>query len=73
MLNFITTHLNVAFEIASEVLIGCRSICGHFRQCSEVFGKIVRNVSDIPIMTRGKPHAFDSEKVGRYMSQSVKV
>lgn len=36
-------------------------------------GKIVRNVSDIPVMTRGKPHPFDSEKVGGYMSQPNKV
>ena len=47
---------------------------GHSQQCSEVFGKssesseVARTFSKKKtLMTRQKSHAFDSEKVGRFM------
>ena len=46
--------------------LGCRSIFGH-KFFSNVW-KSAENCwkcSEIPVMTRQKPHAYDSEKVGR--------
>ena len=53
-----------------EVLKGRRNIFGHFRQSSEVFGKSSEIFGSrwIPVMTRRKSHAFDLEKVGRYIN-----
>ena len=55
----------------SKAFKGRRNIVVHFRQRSEVFGKsseIFVSGSDvfgnIPVMTRQKSYAFDSEKVG---------
>ena len=42
---------------------------GHFRQRSDVFGKLSEvavTFSEIPVMTRRKSYAFDSVKVARY-------
>ena len=53
------------------MLKGRWDIFGHFRQCSEVFGKSSEisgrrgDVSEMLVMTRRKSHAFDSDKVGR--------
>ena len=49
-------------EISSDIL-------GHVRKSSENRRKsseVARMFSEIPLMTRQKSHAFDSEKVGRY-------
>ena len=67
----LTVSQNV--KIVVEVLKGCRNIFVHFRQSSEVFGKsrkyseVAGIFSEIWVMTRRKSHAFDSEKVGRYI------
>ena len=53
-----------------KVLKGRRNIFGHFRQSSEVFEKSSEIFGSrwISVMTRRKSHAFDLEKVGRYIS-----
>ena len=46
-------------------------ILGHVRKSSENRRKsseVARMFSEIPLMTRQKSHAFDSEKVGRYIN-----
>ena len=52
------------------MLRGCRNIFEHFQQCLEVLRKsleVAGTFSEIPVMTRRKSHAFDSDKVGRYI------
>ena len=51
-------------EISSDILGNVRKSTGNRRKSSEV----ARTFSEIPLMTRQKSHAFDSEKVGRYTS-----
>ena len=48
-------------EISSDILGNIRKSSENRRKSSEV----ARTFSEIPLMTRQKSHAFDSEKVGR--------
>ena len=52
-------------------------IFGNVRKSSENRRKsseVARTFSEIPVMTRQKSHAFDSEKVGRYsISQAASL
>ena len=48
--------------ISSDILGNVRKPSEKHRKSSEV----ARTFSEIPVMTRQKSHAFDSEKVGRY-------
>ena len=53
----------------SKVVRISSDIFGNFRKSSENRRKsseVARTFSEIPVMTRQKSHAFDSEKVGRY-------
>ena len=54
----------------SKVVRITSDIFGNFRKSSENRRKsseVARTFSEIPVMTRQKSHAFDSEKVGRYI------
>ena len=54
----------------SEVIGISLDIFGNVRKSSENHrksSKVARTFSEIPVMTRQKSHAFDSEKVGRYI------
>ena len=58
----------------SKVVRISSDIFGNFRKSSENRRKsseVARTFSEIPVMTRQKSHAFDSEKVGRYRSQCM--
>ena len=48
--------------ISSDILGNIRTSSENRRKSSEV----ARTFSEIPVMTRQKSHAFDSEKAGRY-------
>ena len=48
--------------ISSDIFGNVRKSLENRRKSSEV----ARTFSEIPVMTRHKSHAFDSEKVGRY-------
>ena len=50
-------------EISSDILSNVRKFSGNRRKSSEV----ARAFSEIPLMTRQKSYAIESEKVGRYM------
>ena len=59
----------------SKVVKISSDILGHVWKCSENRQKsseVARMFSEIPLMTRQKSHAFDSEKVGRYKTPSFK-
>ena len=50
---------------SSDIFGNVRKSSGNRRKSSEV----AVTFSEIPVMTRRKSHAFDSEKVGRYRSE----
>ena len=61
-----TTRLNCK---CSKVVGISLDIFGNVRKSSEnrrKYSEVAQTFSEIPVMTRQKSHAFDSEKVGRY-------
>ena len=74
--NFITTTLKFSFFRLHLDMRDWKPfrqhIFGNFQKRWDVFGKsseVAVTFSEIPVMTRRKSHAFDSEKVGRYNIQ----
>ena len=54
-------------EISSDIFGNVRKSSENRRKSSEE----ARTFSEIPLMMRQKPHAFDSEKVGRYIARML--
>ena len=62
-----TSHSN---RKCSKVVGISSDILGNVRKSSEnrrKYSEVSRTLSEIPVMTSQKSHAFDLEKVGRYM------
>ena len=55
--------------ISSDIFGNVRKSSENRRKSSEV----ARTFSEIPVMTRQKSHAFDSEKVGRYRTIDISL
>ena len=55
--------------ISSDIFGSVRKSSKNRRKSSEV----ARTFLEIPVMTRQKSHAFDSEKVGRYIISKLTV